>query len=322
MSIVCGAIMPRLERSPFAATHPLNTASAAVIAAVRGEVVQGNVPLGPGVRIAASDGSLSLQNGRTVIWLQPLLSFESRSPDGCWTIFSPRDYRRSPPRTRLGAARDEDGGIQLQYADVGRSTLTAHTLDGMAGSTQIEASTQLPTTVFSHLNSFTQIELAGHHRLSLAFSPCREQRVDVCAADFPVGRPARCAYLDAGGVFHVVEAHSGEKGPFHELARGPLARVDALAIGVFDDNDLVCTITMDDWASQADTTLSPTAGWGLPTNAIEFHLEGDSPTSPAELFVTLAATSVGRGWDTVAHAPGTYRNRMRVEFAGPFKGSQ
>jgi hypothetical protein len=31
-------------------------------------------------------------------------------------------------------------------------------------------------------------------------------------------------------------------------------------------------------------------------------------------FVTLAGTSVGRGWDSVGHAPGTYRNRMKIEW--------
>jgi hypothetical protein len=42
-------------------------------------------------------------------------------------------------------------------------------------------------------------------------------------------------------------------------------------------------------------------------------MSGDEPTSPASLFITLAATSVGRGWDSVAHAAGTYRNRIAIE---------
>ena len=72
---------------------------------------------------------------------------------------------------------------------------------------------------------------------------------------------------------------------------------------------------MADWAAQADTTISPTAGWGVPVNAIEFSLVDDPASSPASIFVTLAATSVGRGWDCVAHNPGTYRNRIRIEAA-------
>ena len=72
-------------------------------------------------------------------------------------------------------------------------------------------------------------------------------------------------------------------------------------------------IVLADWSAQADTTLSPTAGWGVPVNAIEFSLSADAPSSPASIFVTLAATSVGRGWDCVGHRPGTYRNRIRLE---------
>jgi hypothetical protein len=60
-------------------------------------------------------------------------------------------------------------------------------------------------------------------------------------------------------------------------------------------------------------TLSLTAGWGVPVNAIEFSLADDGPASPASIFVTLAGTSVGRGWDCVGHNAGTYRNRISVD---------
>jgi hypothetical protein len=57
-------------------------------------------------------------------------------------------------------------------------------------------------------------------------------------------------------------------------------------------------------------------------NAIEFSLEGDAPGSEAALFITLAGTSVGRGWDTVGHAAGTYRNRMRIAPVAAAEGGQ
>ncbi|MGP0064920.1 MAG: hypothetical protein ACLQGP_15140 [Isosphaeraceae bacterium] len=72
-------------------------------------------------------------------------------------------------------------------------------------------------------------------------------------------------------------------------------------------------LSLADFAAQADTTLSPTAGWGVPVNAIEFSLADDQPSSLASIFVTLAGTSVGRGWDCVGHRAGTYRNRIRLE---------
>src|SRR5262249_15178296 len=133
---------------------------------------------------------------------------------------------------------------------------------------------------------------------------------------YPFGRPARFAFVEADRTFRVVEASSGEKGPFRTLARGPLEPGQALAITLYDDGQAVGRIALEDYAAQADTTISPTAGWGVPVNAIEFSLSDDPNTSPASIFVTLAGTSVGRGWDCVAHNPGTYRNRLRLEPIG------
>ena len=130
--------------------------------------------------------------------------------------------------------------------------------------------------------------------------------------DYPFGRPARFAYVDEAAV-SVVEASSGEKGPFHILAQGRLERSSSLEITLCDEDRAIGRLTLLVWPAQASTQLSPTAGWGVPENAIEFSLSGDEPTSPASLFITLAATSVGRGWDSVGHAAGTYRNRITIE---------
>jgi hypothetical protein len=81
----------------------------------------------------------------------------------------------------------------------------------------------------------------------------------------------------------------------------------------FDEDRAILRITLHDWSAQASTQLSPTAGWRVPVNAIEFSLSGESLASPASIFVTLAATSVGRGWDSVAHTAGTYRNCVTIE---------
>jgi hypothetical protein len=161
------------------------------------------------------------------------------------------------------------------------------------------------------------LEISGHKKLSLAFSPCRETAIDVQPADYPTGRPARFAYMDKTGKFHVVEATSGEKGPFNALAMGPLERGDPLSIEVYDDNELIAEVTLADWSRQLSTALSPTAGWRVPMNAIEFQRLGDRPESPVSIWITLAATSVGRGWDTVGHRAGTYRNRMSMRWILP-----
>ncbi|MHC4505798.1 MAG: hypothetical protein ACYTFI_21050 [Planctomycetota bacterium] len=131
--------------------------------------------------------------------------------------------------------------------------------------------------------------------------------------DYPVGRPARLAYRDADGGFNIVEASSGEKGPFRRLAGGRLRRGEALTITLHDGDRPACRIAFQDWAAQAGTALSPTAGWRLPVNAIEFSRSEGLSSGNAYIFITLAGTSVGRGWDSVGHAAGTYRNRMRIE---------
>jgi hypothetical protein len=132
-----------------------------------------------------------------------------------------------------------------------------------------------------------------------------------------MGRPAGFAFLDRDGSFRVVEATSGEKGPFRTLASGRLGREEPLSITLLDRGRPEGTIALADWARQADTSLSPTAGWGAPANAIEFSLSGNAPSAPASIFVTLASTSIGRGWDCVGHTAGTYRNRILFEKVKP-----
>ena len=70
----------------------------------------------------------------------------------------------------------------------------------------------------------------------------------------------------------MVQATSGEKGLFHPLASGRLDRGQPLTITILDRDQPVASLTLLDWSSQASTELSPTAGWGLPQNAIEFSL--------------------------------------------------
>jgi len=175
----------------------------------------------------------------------------------------------------------------------------------------VEATTRLAEPVYSHLNLFSFITAKTEGRLFLSLSPCPSQKIEVLPFDYPVGRPARLAYLGADGIFRIVQASSGEKGPFAELASGALARDEALAITFHEGERPACRVVFRDWAAQASTLLSPSAGWGLPQNAVEFSL--DNSSGEAYIYVTLAATSVGRGWDSVGHAAGTYRNRVLVE---------
>ena len=156
-------------------------------------------------------------------------------------------------------------------------------------------------------------ELMGFGKLSLSFSPCAEERIEILPSDYPVGKPARAAYMTEDGFFRVVQATSGEKGPFHLLAEGRLKRGEPLAITFYDGDKTACRVTLEDWSAQAGTALSPTAGWGFPVNAVEFFLDDSVLFPTAYVYVTLAATSVGRGWDTVGHTAGVYRNCVKIE---------
>jgi hypothetical protein len=265
--------------------------------------------IAPGV-IVQSDGALMLQRGRYMLYVQPILTFVSVSPDRCWTLLAPRSLRRPPPRELLGHL-SADTGAHLRFNDASlRVEASGNVID-------IDANTHLPLDVYSHLNTWCEIELAGHRKLQLVFSPAPESPIDVTYMQAPFGAPGRLAFLDPSDQLRIVEASNAEKGPFRTLAAGPLDRGDPLSIIVLDEGTPLWHITFDDFSAQASTDLSPTAGYGLPQNAIEFSRASDGPSSPASLFLTLAATSTGRGYHSVGHAAGTYRNRMKIEWLGP-----
>ena len=192
-----------------------------------------------------------------------------------------------------------------------RSALTTR-LDER-GTLHLESLTAVAQPVYTHLNSYTTLAISGHRRLFLAFSPAPDARIEVLPADYPSGRPARFAYVDPDRTFRIVQASDAEKGPFTTLASGTLAPDAPISITLYDEDTPVARITFDDFAAQASTELSPTAGWSVPQNAIELRRSGDAPSSFVDISLTLAGTSVGRGFDSVGHAPGVYRNRMRLE---------
>ncbi len=114
----------------------------------------------------------------------------------------------------------------FHYHDGATIELPEPTADG---SIEVTAQTPVERDTFSHLNSFCVLDVVGHKKLSLTFSPCQNTSIDVLPADYPTGRPARFAYLDESETFSVVEATSGEKGPFRLLASGPLRRGETIA---------------------------------------------------------------------------------------------
>jgi hypothetical protein len=276
IGLCAGGALPFAERGGAPATHPRESVGPLVAAAPPA------LPAWARMR----DDTLTLDLGAVQVQLDPMLRFISRSPDRGWTVFAGAHDRIGTPEPAVLRAWPREDLLH------------------------VEVETVLAKAVYSHLNSFCAFGIRGHRRLFLAFSPMPAQRIEVTYSEYPVGRPARFAYVDAASVLHVVEAESGEKGPFTELARGPLA--GALGITLFDADRPIADITLADFAAQASTQASPTAGWGVPENAIEFSLVADRPDALASIYITLAGTSVGRGWDSVGHAPGLYRNRIEI----------
>jgi hypothetical protein len=314
IAALIGAILPRTQRAPEPDTRPLDAPMPRAIASPGPVESLLNEVSSFRLRVHPSDGSLMIRAGSLRVSIEPLLRFLDRSPDGCWTILAPRALRHGPHLVLESVVKEEDR-LLLQYRGDYQAILRVHP-GPEGGPVRLEAMARLPRPVFSHLNAFCDVQVFGSRHLALSFSPCPEALVEVRPADYPAGRPLRLAYLDAQGVFHVVEATSGEKGPFRELGRGNLRRGQPLAITLHDRGVAQARVVLEDWSAQVGTALSPTAGYGLPVNAIEFCLQGDEPGAPAAIFITLAGTSVGRGWDSVGHSAGTYRNRMSVEETG------
>jgi len=314
-SVLAGVFLVCTQRVRSPATHPSNPRFPEFDRASSSSALPpGAVHLEGQVLVQSFDGSIVVPLGKLTLMLEPILLFPAQSPDGCPTVLVVALERAGPePRFREGC-REGQRSCSLvfdlpwqgpAFLDV-RAGRDGHVVD-------VEAVTRLERPVYSHLNSFCDVTVHGHRRLALEFSPCLGAMIEVRPFDYPVGRSARFAFLDDRGTFRVVEAETGEKGPYRLLASGRLERGEPLSITLLDQGRPAGRITLEDWSRQLDTRLSPTAGWGVPVNAIEFSLSGDAPESSASIFVTLAGTSVGRGWDCVGHAAGTYRNRMLFE---------
>jgi hypothetical protein len=303
--ISLGIFIPCTQRSDDPATKPCGSP----LSEAKSQIPPTSDPLRltDDLMVIPRSGGLWVRSDKTTLEIYPLLTFQSRSPDRFWTLFAPSAKRRGPSRSLVSLVHDPEM-VAIQYRDDDRTNLQVNAPD-KNGVIRLEAISQLPNPVYSHLNTFTELRLSGMGELALSFSPCHG-RIAMTPFDYPFGRPCRLAYLDAQNVFHVVEASSGEKGPFKTLAEGPLKNNDPLRLTIYDGQKPVFRITLHDWAKQSSRQLSPTAGWGLPENAIEFSLH-DSRVGA--IFFTLAGTSVGRGWDSVGHAPGVYRNRLDIE---------
>jgi len=295
-----------------ASTTPVNAETPKVADAQNPMIVASALRVGAAYEFNPAAAQLTLEIGKIQIQCEPILDFERISQDGFWSLFARRSVEQRVP---VEQSHNGEGDI-IRYSDGSVVEIATPTTDDLL---EVAAFTPIQNDTYSHLNTYCLIEIYGHRRLSLSFSPSPSDQIDVLPADYPTGRPARVAYVDESNLFHIVEAASGEKGPFHPLAIGKLGREEALTITIHDEGQPVASITLEDWSRQVNTDPSPTAGWGVPVNSIEFRRLGDAPSLPVAIWVSLAATSVGRGWDAVGHRPGIYHNKLRFRVIAPPK---
>jgi hypothetical protein len=243
---------------------------------------------------------ISTACGHGHLELSPLLTFQDASDDGFWPMERTPTVERAIERPRL-------------HEPNRRAALSLETTD--AGALLIDAATLVPKPTASHLNRFTDFSVTGLRNPSVRFGATGTTSFPALAFDYPKGRPAHFGALTPSGDFVVWRATSAEKGPFHELGRGPLARGAPVALTLMDGEDAQCTVTWLDFSAQADVTLSPAAGEGVPVNVVQFGKPANDE-SRVIVITSLAATGIGEGFDTVVHAQGVYRNRVLVEQHG------
>ena len=265
-----------------------------------------------GNEISPEDAVVQTQCGKLRLQISPILTFTSRSPDRFWTLFAPPTNRLGP-RRYLSEHKLTDNRFLLGYIDDDRSWLDVQ--GGGQEPLKIESYTNLPNPIYSHLNSYASLIIVGGEQLEISFSAAGDVPTKFTEAGYPFGKPARMAYRNRSDRFLVVEASNAEKGPFRTIADGQLKRFDTLDFTLYNNGTPQCLISLEDWAAQASTQLSPTAGWGFTENAIGFQLLPSEPNELATgfIYISLANTSTGRGFDSVGHTAGLYRNRMQVE---------
>ena len=289
-----GAFVSFSQQAPAASTQPSQTElkSPPTYLGAADIYSEGGVSFDP------ARERISIAAGDTTIELWPLLSFYSRSPDRCWTCLADDRDRDGPSRKLLGVRTLGAEWTTFYQSDFSsRLSVNAKNPKLVA----LESTAQLVSPIYSHLNACCHLSVATPRPVSIVFSPCPDTPIEVRL-------PARHAHLAANG-FHVVEAATFAKGPFTELASGPLTRGEPVNLTFVVDKSPLFRLELKDWSSEASIELSPTAGWRVPMNAIELWPSGNG----CSVVISLAGTSVGRGYDSVGHREGTYRGRMLVE---------
>lgn len=160
--ILIGSLLPVAERAPAADTRPQRNPLTWPEVPCEGKPTASRLQVGSSVTLSPPSAELEVRFGRMTVSMRPLLRFESVSPDGCWTIFTPPAYR---PRSRLelvGTLGDAEGWYCYQSSFVEHLLRVEPVADG--DGMLVEALNRLQHPVFSHLNSFCELTILRQRR--------------------------------------------------------------------------------------------------------------------------------------------------------------
>ena len=182
VAFAIGGFIPWSQRGPDPTTLPLNAAMPVVdqedLATIPPALI-----LSDDFIVLPSSGQISVKCGEATVEIDPFLQFKDFSPDRCWTIFSgyPWMVDKEAP---LVAMTQDDEAILLNHQYRYNRGLLAFPLDHMLRITTprpdreltFEAFTDVTEPVYSHLNLFCMLVVSPRGKLSVAFSPCPDDR--------------------------------------------------------------------------------------------------------------------------------------------------
>jgi hypothetical protein len=158
-----GVTAPLTQRAADPSTKPVDQFVPAIDRDLMSLEVSNSIQMDGGTLIRPTLGTVRLRNGARFIEIEPLLTFQSRSPDRFWTIFAPSKYRIGP-RRQAESQFVSPAFAQVDYRDGPRGVLQVAN-EQADGTIEITAWSQLDEAVFSHLNTFCRLIVSGFRSL-------------------------------------------------------------------------------------------------------------------------------------------------------------
>jgi hypothetical protein len=237
------------------------------------------------------NGPISVEMGGQSWDIDPAFELSSYSQSGLWTVFDYHSER--PPRWEVASVDAKSVALRARSALLSTNALVR--IEG--GELSVQSVTHVRRELCVHLARALAIHGAtGDSEAKLHVDgntwETHETRyaglMPFLAAAAELGPLELLAYRR--GKLELLRATEDEKGPFITLAtladHDPWLEVRGVRFQIRG------------FARQAAREPSPTAGYGVSQAAIQAR--GD------DIRVELAATAVGRGWNTVRIAPGMY----------------